>query len=85
MSSAQKLGSDPSLSSATAALKFGTCVKTCPKKTGKVDCFPPTFMKNVLKYKDCEFFIGGVELNTPLRYGTDRLSRFCVPDSEALK
>ena len=38
MSAAQKISTDPSLSDATAALKFGACVKECPSATGKVDC-----------------------------------------------
>jgi len=84
MSSAQKLSTDPSISDATAALKYGTCVKECPKATGPVECFPPTFMKNKDKYSKCQYYPLGTEA-TPLRYGTDRLSRFCVPNSEALK
>ena len=85
MASAQKLGSDPSIGAATAALKFGACVKVCPLETGKVDCFQPTYMKNKDKYSDCQYYPLGVETKEPLRYGTKPLSRFCVPDSKALK
>jgi len=53
MSSAQKLSTDPSIGAATAALKFGTCVKKCPLATGTVECYPPTFMNDKTKYKDC--------------------------------
>lgn len=63
-------------------MKFGSCVKECPLKTGLVDCFPPTFMNDKTKYKNCEYYPIPDE---PLRYSTENLGRFCVPDSEALK
>jgi hypothetical protein len=42
-------------------------------------------MNNKDKYSDCQYYPLGVVSKEPLRYGTERLSRFCVPDSEALK
>ena len=42
-------------------------------------------MNNKDKYKDCQYYLGSVSLGEPLRYGTKRVGRFCVPDSEALK
>jgi hypothetical protein len=54
MSTVKKISSGPpTLADATAALKYGTCVKECPKATGKVDCYPPTYMSDKTDYKDC--------------------------------
>lgn len=66
-------------------MKFATCVKECPTAKSKVDCYPPTFMKDKTEYKDCEYYPAGVISGEAFRYGTVKLSQYCLPDSEALK
>jgi hypothetical protein len=74
----------PSVKSVADILKYATCVKKCPSAdvSTPVECKPPTFMTSQSNYyKDCVYYIGGVNQNKPLRYNTVAFGgRFCVPD-----
>lgn len=63
---------DPNnVNSFTEVLKFSTCVKECPSKVSAVQCLPPAFIiQKPEYYKDCAFYMGGVQYGKALRYDT---------------
>jgi choline transporter-like protein 2/4/5 len=85
---AQAAAKNPTSASVADILKYGTCVKECPKATGVVDCRAPTFMKtDPNAYKDCVFYAGATSLSpgVAVRYETAKLARFCAPAGAALE
>jgi hypothetical protein len=66
----------------TELLKYSTCVKKCPTKTSKVECFKPSYMfAQSNYYSDCQYSWNGVTF----RYDTTvALGKFCIPSETAL-
>tara|TARA_B110000285_G_C15108587_1_gene609598 strand:- start:1271 stop:1930 length:660 start_codon:yes stop_codon:yes gene_type:complete len=84
----QSAASNPSSASVSDILKYGVCVKTCPLRTGDVDCKQASFMKSTKgqeNYKACVWYPAGVVSATPARYETAPLGRFCAPAGKALE
>jgi hypothetical protein len=76
-------GSSISMESTADLLRFGQCVKECPsgEETQKVECKPTNYTSDPDYFKECIFYIGGVDKDLPLRYPTQTFAgKFCVPD-----
>ena len=77
-----------SANSISDLFQYSTCVKSCPKAEGAVECSITKFMKTTEKdyYKDCVFHLWKIDDGgEPFRYETSPLmGKFCVPSSEEL-
>lgn len=78
-------GGQVDLNNVADLLRFGNCVKECPKgiEDEVIQCKPTNYTSDPDYYKKCVFYMGGTSVGKALRYPTKVFAgKFCVPDIE---